>query len=98
MLPFFACAFDLQQILDTHNGITQRAVSVVQFRAALQGELSFRLRGVHKIVRVQLPAHLQEFLLERAHLDPKLARQPKNSEVIRDLCWSRWYRRCTHEM
>jgi len=35
--------------------------------------------------QVQLPAHLQEFLLERGHLDPKLARQLENSEVIHGL-------------
>src|SRR5215472_1478920 len=31
---------------------------------------------------MQLPAQLQELLLERAHLDPKLARQAKNCEIV----------------
>src|SRR5271168_3094900 len=32
---------------------------------------------------MQLPAQLQEFLFEGVHLDPKLARQPEQREIIR---------------
>ncbi|MGB2639437.1 MAG: hypothetical protein WAN32_10855, partial [Candidatus Acidiferrum sp.] len=54
----------------------------VQLRAALQGKLALKLRGVDKIVGMQLPAQLQEFLLERIHFNPQFARHLKEGEII----------------
>ena len=43
VFAFLARAFDAEEIFDAADGIAQRAVGVVQFRAALKGEVALFL-------------------------------------------------------
>jgi len=81
VFAFLAGAFDAKEIFDARHRIAQNAVRVIQFRAALQRELTLGFAGVNEIIWMELPAELQKFLLKSAHLDPELAGQTKQLEI-----------------
>jgi len=82
VLAFFAHVLEAQEIFDAGDGILQRAVGIVQLRTPAKRQLAFFFRGVDEIVRMELPAKLQVFLLERILFNPQLAREAENGKIV----------------
>src|SRR6266478_372173 len=84
-LAFLAFAFDAQEILDAADGISQGAIGVIQFGAALEGKFALHFRGVHKVVGMEFPAQLKELLFKAVHLYPQLFRHLEEGKIVERL-------------
>jgi hypothetical protein len=82
MFAFLARTFNLKQIFNACDRITQDAVGVIYFGAALQRQLTFLLGPVDEIVGVQLPVQLQKLLLDRRSLDSDFAWEVEQGEIV----------------
>src|SRR5882672_5423239 len=84
-LAFLAFAFDAQEILDAADGISQGAIGVIQFGAALEGKFALHFRGVYEIIGMELPAQLKKFSLEAVHLNPQIFWQFEERKIVERL-------------
>jgi len=61
VFAFLAGAFEGQEIFDAADGIAQSAIASFNSELCLSRKLALLLRSIAEIVRVQLPAQLQNF-------------------------------------
>src|SRR3954463_2149022 len=69
-------------MLGARDGISQRAVCVIEIRGPFEAGKPLGRRCVVVVVRMKFAAESAELALELARVDDQPARQPKKREVI----------------